>query len=136
MVELVERAPTVAEYGRLREAVGWYPVVGGAVERGLRSALYSVCAVADGQVVGCARIVGDGGVYFYVQDMMVLPLLQGRGIGRALMQRLMAYLDTYARPGSFVGLMAARGASGFYDRYFFVPRADDAPGMFRVWGEE
>ena len=133
MVELVERAPTVEEYRRLRGAVGWYPVAEDAVGRGLLAGQYSICAVDDGQVVGCGRIVGDGGMYFYVQDMMVLPSLQGRGIGRALMERLMGYLDDHARPGSFVGLMAARGVSGFYDRYGFSPRADDAPGMFRVW---
>ncbi len=133
MVEIEERAPTVEEYGRLREAMGWYPVAGDAVLQGLENALFSICAVADGQVIGCARIVGDGGMYFYVQDMMVLPPHRGCGIGRTMMEHLMAYLGVHARPGSFVGLMAAKGASGFYDRYGFTSRANDAPGMFRVW---
>jgi hypothetical protein len=33
----------------------------------------------DGDAVGCGRVVGDGGVYFYVQDVIVVPGLQGLG---------------------------------------------------------
>ena len=101
-------------------------------QRGLDSALYSVCAVQDEEVIGCGRVVGDGGMYFYLQDVIVLPAHQGEGIGRAITARLMAFVESRATPGSFVGLMAAKGVSGFYERFGFAARATDAPGMFRV----
>jgi GNAT superfamily N-acetyltransferase len=91
-----------------------------------------VCIVLANEVIGCGRVVGDGGVYFYVQDIIVLPEFQGKGIGRHIMDAIMEYLKTHASNGAFVGLMAAKGVSEFYERYGFKERPSDAPGMFRV----
>jgi hypothetical protein len=49
------------------------------------------------------------------------------------MDAVMRYLGDAARPGSFVGLMAAEGVERFYERFGFRRRPDDRPGMFRVW---
>jgi hypothetical protein len=62
---LVERPPTVEEYRRLREAVGWEHVDVQATEAGLRNALFSVCVIHKDEVIGCGRVVGDGGIYSY-----------------------------------------------------------------------
>jgi len=131
--ELVERDPTVQEYQRLRAAVGWGEMTDEGIAAGLPNALYSVVLELDGEVIGCARIVGDGGVYFYLQDVIVLPEHQGRGQGARLMDALMTHLERSARPGAFVGLMAAIGAEPFYERYGFRRRSEQQPGMFRVW---
>jgi GNAT superfamily N-acetyltransferase len=126
-------APTPGEYRRLRAAVGWNELSAEAMATGLGNSLYSCVARVGEEVVGCARVVGDGGVYFYVQDVIVVPEHQGRGIGAALMDSVLAFLDRTVPPGSFVGLMAAAGAEAFYRRYGFERRSDDRPGMFRVW---
>lgn len=130
---LVERAPTVEEYQRLRRAVGWGEMTDAGVGTGLANALCSFVLELDGEVVGCARIVGDGGLYFYLQDVIVLPEHQGRGQGARLMDALMSFLERSAGPGAFVGLMAAVGAEPFYERYGFRRRGEQQPGMFRVW---
>lgn len=103
------------------------------VAAGLPNALCSVVLELDGVAVGCGRIVGDAGLYFYLQDVIVVPEHQGRGQGARLMDALMSYLERSARPGAFVGLMAAVGAEPFYERYGFRRRSDLQPGMFRVW---
>jgi predicted N-acetyltransferase YhbS len=103
------------------------------VAAGLPNALCSIVLELDGVAVGCGRIVGDGGLYFYLQDVIVLPEHQGRGQGARLMDALMSYLERSARPGAFVGLMAALGAEPFYERYGFRRRSDAQPGMLRVW---
>lgn len=131
--DVVERAPTVAEYQLLRRAVGWGEMTDGGVAEGLSKALFSVVLELDGRAVGCGRIVGDGGLYFYLQDVIVLPEHQGRGQGAAIMDALMAYLERTCRPGAFVGLMAAVGVAPFYERYGFRRRPDRQPGMYRVW---
>ena len=131
---LVERPPTVEEYQRLREAVGWDRVDVEATETGLRNALFSVCVVYRDQVVGCGRVVGDDGIYFYIQDIMVLPEFQGKGLGRRVMDAVMDYLRSCAHPNAFIGLMAAKGVSRFYEKYGFAERPPDRPGMFRIWG--
>ena len=130
--EVVERVPTVEEYLGLREAVGWGRRDEQMTARGLASALYTVCVVHDGRVVGCGRVVGDGGLYFYLQDVIVLPAFQGQGLGRRIMQPILAYLDQHARAGAFVGLMAAQGVSDFYAQFGFAVRPPGRPGMFRV----
>jgi GNAT superfamily N-acetyltransferase len=132
--EAVEREPTVGEYQRLRRAVGWSEVADEGVEVGLKNALYSVVLLYDKQPIGCGRVVGDRGIYFYVQDIIVLPEYQGLGLGRLIMDKVMDYLKRNAKQGAFIGLMAAKGVALFYERYGFEARPDDAPGMAMKWG--
>ena len=35
--------------------------------------------------IGIGRVVGDGGCFFEITDMAVLPAHQGRGVGRLIM---------------------------------------------------
>jgi ribosomal protein S18 acetylase RimI-like enzyme len=129
---LVERNPTLEEYQGLRRAAGWLDVETEAIETGLQNSLFSVCVILKNKVIGCGRVIGDGGIYFYIQDVIVLPEFQGKGIGRRIMDAIMEYLKSHARNGAFIGLMAAKGVSKFYERYGFKRRASDAPGMFLV----
>ncbi|MGH2637198.1 MAG: GNAT family N-acetyltransferase [Actinomycetota bacterium] len=131
--ELVERAPTVEEYRRLRDAVGWGEIPEEGLAAGLGSALFSCVVLHDGEAVACGRVIGDGGMYFYVQDVIVIPEYHGKGLGAQVMEAIVGYLGGTAKTGAFVGLMAAQNAEGFYERYGFHRRPDDRPGMFRVW---
>lgn len=131
-IAIVERAPTPDEYRRLRASVGWNELSPDGIRAGLSGSLYSVVLERDGEAVGCGRVVGDGGVYFYVQDVIVVPELQGLGWGARIMDAVMDYLDASVRPGSFIGLMAAKDVEGFYRRFGFERRSDDRPGMFRI----
>ncbi|WP_431709767.1 GNAT family N-acetyltransferase [Glutamicibacter uratoxydans] len=55
------------------------------------AASLAVLTAYDGQkLVGLARLVGDGLTIIYLQDILVAPNYQRRGIGRQLMQRLLA----------------------------------------------
>jgi GNAT superfamily N-acetyltransferase len=134
---LVQRSPTVEEYHRLRAAVGWGNVNVQATEIGLRNSLFSVCVIHKDQVVGFGRVVGDGGVFFYIQDIVVLPQFQGKGLGKRIMNAIMAYLESHVHRGAFIGLMAAKGVDGFYEKFGFSARPSEryGPGMCRVWGE-
>lgn len=126
---LTERTPTVEEYLALRESVGWSGPSAEVVELALNNTLYSVCALFDDIVVGMGRVVGDGGLYFYIQDVMVVPALQKQGVGELVMDSLMDYLREKASPESYIGMMAAKGTSGFYARFGFKNRPEDDPGM-------
>ena len=130
-----ERPLTALEAVPLYAAAGWTDMVQDekAVERALANSLYTVCVLHNGHVVACARIVGDGGINFYIQDVIVLPALQGCGLGRVVFEACCRYLDKNAPVGAFVGLMAAAGAAGFYERYGFQVRTPDRPGMDRLW---
>lgn len=132
-LHIVERPPSVKEYQYLRKVVGWPEVDERVVAAGLANALYSVCLLDGDRVVGCGRVVGDGGIYFYLQDVIVAPEHQGKGHGRSLTEALMRYIAGHAGAHSFVGLMAAEGVAPFYERFGFSERPPGRPGMFLMW---
>lgn len=128
-VTVVAARPTADQYLHLRQQAGWDPVTLEAARRGLAESIFSLLAVDDNQVIGCARIVGDGALYFYVQDMLVDRDYRGRGIGTRLMQELLVWLRRHAGEGAFIGLMAAKDAPDFYRRFGFEDRPEGRPGM-------
>ncbi|MDH3687272.1 MAG: GNAT family N-acetyltransferase [Myxococcales bacterium] len=131
-IEVVDRLPTLEEYLELTSAVGWSSYVTAETAKvALAHSLFAVVAERDGRAVAMARIVGDGALFFYVQDVAVLPNCQGTGLGAAVMDRSMAWLDSNAPDRAFVGLFSAAGKARFYTRYGFTAATADRPGMSR-----
>ncbi len=131
---IAEEPIPVADYQRLRAAVGWWPVAEQVVCASLAASPYSVIARLPGEgIVGFGRLVGDP-MYLYVQDMVVAPRHQRRGLGAEMMERILGYWDRVAAPGSYLGLMCARGQEPFYARFGFERRPPDGPGMQRIRG--
>jgi ribosomal protein S18 acetylase RimI-like enzyme len=126
------RLPTITEYTRLRDLVGWWKIDKNAADTALKNSLFSVVAIKHGTVVGVGRIIGDGGLYFYIQDLIVHPDFQNKGLGKSLMKKLMDYIMANVKSGAFVGLMAAKGLEKYYEPFGFKTRDKDAPGMYLV----
>ena len=122
-----ERVPSVDAFGRLRERAGMTARPERGVERGLPNSLYAVVAERDGETVGMARVVGDGGTVYYVCDTAVDPDHQGRGVGTRLMEYVLDWLAAEALPGAYVNLMA--DVDGFYERFGFRETRPDSKGM-------
>jgi GNAT superfamily N-acetyltransferase len=135
---LVERLPSAADYNLLRQTVGWGGYKQSEIETSLPRSLYGVCVYQDDTMVGMARVIGDGGLVFYIQDVIVVPAHQRRGIGRLMMDRAMAYIRAHAHQNSVIGLMAAKGKEPFYEAYGFTPRPNDrlGCGMTLFWKAE
>lgn len=110
------------EYAALRCAVGWDNVDLVVVQKSLDSSLFHVSVRDDEKLIGMARVVGDGFMYFYIQDVVVSPEYQGLGIGRMLMSRVESYLSKTCQVGSTVGLLAALGKETFYRSYGYIER--------------
>jgi GNAT superfamily N-acetyltransferase len=118
--EIVERPPTLEEYAALNDAVGWAGYTNlEAIPIALRNSLFCVVAVKRGKVIGTGRLVGDGARFIYVQDVMVLPRHQGQGVGTAIMDSLMRYIDDHAPRKTYVHLFTSKKTAGFYERYGF-----------------
>ena len=82
------------------------------------------------KLIGLGRIVGDGSIYFYIQDIIVVPEYQGQGLGKVIMKELMQYLKDNANHNSLIGLMAAEGVEKFYHKFGFITRSTSKPGMY------
>jgi len=131
-VTLHDRLPTLAEYRELCTAVGWAPVINfDAAPASLAGSLFGVVAVRDGRTVGMGRVVGDGAIYHYVQDVVVHPDHQRQGIGHAIVARLVVRVRAQAPERAFVGVFAATGTAPFYGHHGFVAH-EALLGMFQV----
>ena len=126
------RSPTVSEYKKLRGLVGWWETLENATDMALKNSLFSVVAVEHDTVIGFGRIIGDGGLYFYIQDLIIHPEFKNRGFGKSLMKELMNFIKANAKSGAFVGLMAAKGLEKYYEPFGFKARDKDAPGMYQI----
>lgn len=130
--------PLAGDYNRLRRDAGWPEMDPETVAFGLPGSLYCVCAFDETEVVGVGRVVGDGRLCFYIQDVIVLKSHQGRGIGKQIMNLLVAYIAAHATEHSYLGLMAAAGKEGFYQKFGFEsrPTATLGCGMTRFWNSD
>lgn len=102
------------------------------VETSLRYSIYCITVKDNKQIVGMGRIVGDGAIYFYIQDIMVHPDYQKNGIGNVIMNNLVEYLNINAPDKAFVGLFASQGTEPFYEKYNFKDFTANMTGMFTV----
>lgn len=121
------------EYFALRAHTTWSEVSDEMVNAAMSHSLYSVIILNDKQPVAMGRIIGDGGLYFYIQDVIVHKNFRGKGLGRMVMEKLEVWLAQHARPNAFIGLMAAEGVRGIYEKFGYRVRQDNAPGMFKLW---
>ncbi|MEI8648212.1 GNAT family N-acetyltransferase [Paraglaciecola sp. Hal342] len=98
----------------------------------LQNSLYSVCIRQSQKLLAMGRVVGDGAMYFYIQDVIVEPVYQGQGLGHEIMLNIEQYLQTAANKGATIGLMAAQGKTGFYLRYGYIERPNATLGPRHV----
>ena len=128
-IELIEGAPSPEDYLMLREAGGLTVFSLEAARKGVTGAVHSVLLKRDGETVGMGRIIGDGGCMFQITDIVVLPELQGQGLGKRIMTALMNWLEANAPNGAFVSLIADLPADKLYEKFGFTtygPVYDDA----------
>ncbi|KQU63860.1 GNAT family N-acetyltransferase [Rossellomorea marisflavi] len=139
--KLEQRTPTLQEYIRLCDSVGWTDFMNyDAAERSLENSLFSVVITDHEKAIGMGRIIGDGAIYFYIQDIVVHPDHQGKGLGQEIMGSLVGYLKDNAPDKAFVGLFASGGKESFYEKYEFKDHSPNMTGMFTVvlkdgWGD-
>lgn len=84
--------PTREELLELYSSVEWtaYTDDPEKLERAVRGSKDVYTVWIAGRLVGLLRTVGDGEIILYVQDILVDPYYQGRGIGKELLRRVEA----------------------------------------------
>lgn len=83
---------------KLYESVGWlnYTKNPSMLRNAFMNSLKVLAAYNDDGLIGLIRVVGDGFSIVYIQDVLVNPLVQRRGIGTALIKRIMdEYKNVY-----------------------------------------
>lgn len=123
------------DYYRLRESVAWLNFSREQTEKALNNSLYTVIAEDDGKVVGMGRMTGDG-LYYLIVDIVVQPDHQKKGIGSAIIEMMIDYVDRETPIGgrSSVQLTAEKGKETFYEKRGFklIPHEHCGSGMRKI----
>jgi ribosomal protein S18 acetylase RimI-like enzyme len=110
-----ERAIPADQVLALYQAVAWWPERTTAQLSAVLRGSPAVGAWQGGQLIGFARAVTDGVLRAYVEDVIVAPAHRGRGVGQALLSRLIEGLGSIPVVTLFCspGLVRYYGASSF-----------------------
>ncbi len=135
MITLEENTLTVSDYLKLRECVGWKRLGVKQAENAIKGSLYIVTAYDDDKLVGMGRIVGDGAVISYIQDLIIIPEVQRNGVGSMIIEKLKTFAASLKSDGNemMLCLMCALGREEFYKKHGFIARPTEnlGPGMIQ-----
>lgn len=120
----------------LYRSVGWEPPCIEQVKTALQNTLATFTCYDGDRPVGMARVIGDGGMSFYIKDFAVVPSSQGKGVGKCLLTALEQYVKE-CKPLEWavsLELISSKDAVDFYERFGFEKRPCDGvgPGMFKM----
>lgn len=103
----VPHAPEVDEYVRLRAGAGLTPV-NAEQGAGAVAGSWAFCHFrhSSGALAAMGRVIGDGGWYFLIADMATDPAHQRQGLGRRVLEWLLADIKARAPKGAYVTLVA------------------------------
>ncbi|KAG2419905.1 hypothetical protein HFD88_004702 [Aspergillus terreus] len=149
--------PSVPAYLHLRSASGLSPRSTPQATAALKGSWYG-CYITfnadkklddhDGtDAVAMGRIIGDGGWYFHIADMAVLPGHQRKGLGDAVLKHLIEKIRSVASVGPdpgytgdpsatftpYVSLLADEPGRKLYARNGFVYTEPHSLGMMLPW---
>ncbi|KAK4102836.1 hypothetical protein N658DRAFT_408110, partial [Parathielavia hyrcaniae] len=149
--------PPIPDYLHLRAASGLTPKTPAQAEPIARNSWYgcyitftpppnpnktttaATKAEKEDTIVAMGRIIGDGGWYFHIVDMAVLPTHQRKGLGGAVLGRLLAHIREEAPrdgDGAYVTLFADAPGRALYARTGFVETTPGQLGMMLPMGWE
>ncbi len=127
---VIHATPSVETYISLRAAAGLSPKTLKAATVGLANTLFAVQIAQTSSpsiIVGMGRMIGDGGCFFQLVDMAVLPAHQGKGLGKLIMKELTDWMKKNVPESGNVELFADGRANELYKQFGFVETAGLTP---------
>lgn len=120
-VKLVDNILQAEDFVRLRIEAGFVEIPVEHARKALQNGLLNVSAIYNGELVGMGRLVGDGAMYWYLQEIIILPDFQRKGIGTMIVNHLIDYAKANSITGRFttIGGVSAKGKEPFYKKMGF-----------------
>lgn len=126
------KMPSAKEWKTLRSFANWSLYEDSIFEIAAQNTLYAITVYKNHEVIGMGRVVGDGIICFYIQDVVINPLYRNKGIGKNIVLKLLNIIQKNARPNAVIGLMSAKGTEKFYEKLGFVQRPNNTMGSGMV----
>lgn len=121
---------TPLEFNDLRVAVNWARLTDKQAERALQHSTYVIC-VRDGEkAIAMGRVLFDHGYTAYIGDIIVDSNYRHKGIGSAVVKKLIQKVLDMADPGDrllFI-LESAKGKEPFYEQLGFQRNPSETQG--------
>ena len=72
--------------------------------------------------------------FIYIQDVIVRPEYQRKGIGSLIMKELLSFAEKSGGKHTNIGLMCSKGREAFYKDFGFIERPNEnfGAGMFKI----
>ena len=125
-----ETLPDSEEYLALYNTTGWnekHRFNKEDLREAISNSWYALFVYDSKKLIGSGRIIADGRYHALIVDMIIHPEYQGKGIGGSLLTRLIQKcLEHDIRD---IQLFSAKEKYGFYEKYNFERRPENAPGM-------
>lgn len=122
--------PLQEQFWGLFQITGWngtYHLSPSELFQAVSSNWFAVSAFDGDKLIGFGRVVSDGVLDAMIYEMIVPPEYQEQGIGALILYMLIQLcLKANIRE---IQLFCARGKRGSYEKFGFVARPEDAPGM-------
>ena len=119
--------PTNKEFNELFESVGWGNREEEKINKHREKSDFAVCVYVLDEIVGMARVVGDGS-YYTVYDVVTKQKYQGKGIGTILMNEVVSYYKSIEDDDTYLYLGASENREKFYEKFGFKARPYDGIG--------
>ena len=135
MILFKENDLDVDTYLYLRQQVNWKILTRNQARGVIHNSVYILTVYEENKPIAMGRIVGDGAVISYIQDLIVIPSVQGEKIGSKIIEKLIEYVRSITEEGTemMICLMCAKGRENFYKHHRFIERPTDnlGPGMIQ-----
>ena len=124
--------PCPAVFKALRDTAGWGHISLGKAQQALANSLHGVTAYDVDTAIGMARVIGDGVINAYIQDVVIAPDYRSQGVGKAVILALLSDMNQSMPSDCTIGLLSAKGQESFYSSFHFITRPDKdyGAGMF------
>ena len=121
MFDIFYKFPTNKEFNELFSTVGWGIRDEDKINNHRENSCFSVCVFDRSNIVGMARVVGDGS-YYTVYDVVVKQDHQGKSIGSILMREIIKWYKSIEDDDTYLYLGASYSTEKFYEKFGFKAR--------------
>ena len=122
--------PSQQEYFDLFETTNWnqdYKLTPEELILSIQNSSHCISAYIDDKLIGFGRILSDGVAHAVIFDVIVIPKFRKKGIGSIIMKKLLE--ECKRNKIRDVQLFCASGKLRFYEKFGFIARSENNPGM-------
>lgn len=129
-IEFREELPDINSYWELFNTTGWndeYNFDMTELRNAITNSWYAVSGYDKDRLIGFGRVISDGIHHALIVDIIIHPDYQGKGLGSQLLEKLLEKCKS--KNIRDIQLFSAKDKYGFYEKFNFMKRPDNAPGM-------